>query len=683
MSRPSWRKPDWPLRSKLSMRPWRSLCALRSSLRGRLVLSLLLVVILGIALSAWVGIRLIGNTVLAQAQSKVKHDLASAWMVYNTKLEEIRSVVELTAERFFIREAFRTGELSLTWGELERVRHERGLDFLTLTDSGGRVLIRTREPYTVGDDRSGDEPVRRALAGEVVQGTLLIPRERLLLEGTGLAEQAYMKPIPTPKAKPRLEAEVTTGMALLAAAPVRVEAGAALGVLYGGVLLNRNYELVDKIRETVYKGERYLEKEAGTATIFQWDLRISTNVRTAEGERAIGTLVSAEVYDRVLVNGLAWTDRAFVVNDWYVTAYEPIRDISGEIIGMLYVGLLEAPYAKLRSQVVWALIRYSSLSLALALGLALLLGRRITKPVEELARASEEISVGHLSHRVESRSSRDELGRLAASFNRMAESLERTLEEKDRANQRLQDLNLRYLELLGFATHELMQPLGVLKGYLTLMRASETGALEGERQRQAVAAMLRNLDSLINMSRMYLELSRIESGELEVQKGRVRVYQDLLAPVIEDARMELERRRMRLSLEDEQAWRELELEADPLLLRIVFRNLIGNAIKYGREGGEIRCSFKDEGASYRFHVWNEGPGIPADKLGVIFEKFVRLEFERGAGLQGRRGTGLGLFITKEIIARHGGEIWAESIEGNWADFIFRLPKEAKNKEEEQ
>ncbi len=680
MSRPSSRRPDWPLRNKLSMRLWRSFCALRSSLKGKLIASFLIVAILGIAISSWVGVRLIGDTVLAQAQSKVKHDLASAWMVYNSKLEEIRSVVELTAERFFIRTPFQGGELGPVQAELEQVRRERGLDLLTLTDSAGRVLIRTREPYTFGDDRSQDEPVRRALAGEVVAATVLIPREQLLLEGGGLAEQAHMRPIPTPKAKPRTEAEVTTGMALLAAAPVRDEAGAVLGVLYGGVLLNRNYELVDKIKETVYKGERYLGKETGTATIFQWDLRISTNVRTAEGDRAIGTLVSAEVYDRVLVDGLAWTDRAFVVNDWYVTAYEPIRDINGEIIGMLYVGLLEAPYAKLRSQVVWALIRYSSLSLALALGLAFFLGRRITRPVAELARASEEISLGRLSRRVESRSSRDELGRLAASFNRMAESLQRTLEEKDRANQRLQELNLRYLELLGFATHELMQPLGVLKGYLTMMRASPTGALEGERQRQAVAAMLRNLDSLINMSRMYLELSRIESGELEVHKERVRLYQDVLGPVIEDSRMELERRGMRLVLEAEAAWRELELEADPLLLRAVFGNLIGNAIKYGREGGEIRCGFQDEGASYRFHVWNEGPGIPADKLGAIFEKFVRLE--QGAGQQGRRGTGLGLFITKEIIARHGGEIWAESVEGEWADFIFRLPKEGKRKEEE-
>lgn len=644
------------------------------SLRSKLVLSFLVVVLIGTLISTIVGIRLVGDTVIEQAQNKVKHDLAAAWMVYNGKSEEIKSLVQLTSERFFLQEAFRTGELTQAKRELERVRKESGLDSLTLTDRTGVVILRTRDPYNKGDDRSNDDLVSRALSGEVVASTEIVPEEQLTIEGDGLVEQAYMKFVPTPKAKQRIVDEETAGMMLKAAAPLTDISGNVIGVLYGGVLLNRNYELVDRIKDTVYRDERYKTKEIGTATIFQWDLRISTNVRKADGNRAIGTRVSETVYDRVLEDESAWTDRAFVVNDWYVTAYEPIRDIGGKVVGMLYVGMLEQPYVDMKQQVIWSIIKYSFLlSMAVALVIAFLLGSRITRPVGKLARASEQISRGHFSQEVVSKS-RDEIGRLADSFNQMSMNLKRTLQEKDLANKQLQDLNLRYLELLGFATHELMQPLGVLKGYLTMMRDSETGSLARERQRQAISAMLRNIDSLINMSQMYLELSKIESGELEVNREKVKIYLDVIEPVVEDMQPQMALKNMRFKLDNEEILKRLELEVDPVLMRIVYGNLIGNAIKYGREGGEIRCGFEDAGDFYRFNVRNEGQGIPAEKLEAVFGRFVRLETDS----RQRRGTGLGLFNTKEIIERHGGEIWAESVEGEWVDFIFKLPKKAPN-----
>ncbi len=94
-------------------------------------------------------------------------------------------------------------------------------------------------------------------------------------------------------------------------------------MLVGGILINRNYEIVDKIRTTVFKGESYKGQQLGTATIFQDDVRISTNVRNADGSRAIGTRVSAEVAEAVLKRGDTWRSRAFVVNEWYISAYAP------------------------------------------------------------------------------------------------------------------------------------------------------------------------------------------------------------------------------------------------------------------------------------------------------------------------------------------------------------------------
>jgi two-component system NtrC family sensor kinase len=646
------------------------------SIGGKIGMSFLAVVLIGTVISTLVGIRLVGNTVLKQAQNKVKHDLASAWMVYDHKLKEIQRVVSLSSQRFFINGALNSDKYDKAVEELERVRVKYRLDILTLTDNRGTVVVRTRAPYTTGDNRSDDPLVEKALSGREAASTMILDGGRLILEGEGLAQQAYIEFIPTDKAKPRTERFETAGMLLMASSPVIDEQGNILGVLYGGILLNRDFSLVDTIKDLVYRGEKYRSKDIGTATIFQWDLRIATNVLDAGGRRAIGTRVSETVYDRVLLHGSPWIDRAFVVNDWYVSAYEPIRNMEGKILGILYVGMLEQPYVDMRKEIVWMIVRYSFLlSMAVALIISLVLSRRIALPIRKLAQQSEDVANGSFNHEIVSRS-RDEIGVLAESFNRMTRKLEQTLTEKDRVNNELREMNVRYLELLGFATHELMQPLGVLKGYLTLMRDCATGALPAEQQLKATPAMLRNVESLVTMSRMYLDLSRIESGAMQVNRIRVHLFNEILAPIINDMESQIAEKEMRLQYSNADLLQRVELEADPSLVRVVFTNLLTNALKYGKTGGRMVCGVEDAGNCFQFNVMNEGQGMPGEKLDEIFGKFVRLQ----ATAHQRKGAGLGLFITREIVEMHGGTIRAESVENEYANFIFTLPKQAPETE---
>jgi two-component system NtrC family sensor kinase len=642
-------------------------------LGSKLIFSFLLVVLAGGLASTMIGTRMVGNTIMAEAQKKVRHDLDSAWMVYQEKLRRIQDVLHLTAKRDLIMRAVTGGQVEVLRQELERVRIDYGLDVLTLTDKKGVVLTRTRTPYQAGDFQGNDEMVRRALKKEIVAATEIVPQEELAKEGSELVRQVYMEFVPTPKAKERPETRETSGMMLKAAVPILDINNNILGVLYGGNLLTRNYEIVDKIKDIVFKGERYKGKDTGTATIFQWDLRISTNVKDKSGLRAIGTRIARDVYDQVLENGRAWIDRAFVVNEWYIAAYEPIRNIKGEIIGILYVGTLEEPYTDLRNKVIYSFFGIAFLGLVLVLFLAYFITRSITRPIGELVEATKVIAGGDFSHEV-SIQSKDEVGHLAFSFNRMTRTLKDTMEELYILNNKLQDLNRHYLEMVGFITHELNQPMGVLKGFLILLRDESLGPLVNPNQKKAISTMLRNVNALINMIQKYLQLGRIESGKMEVNKVRIPIFAEALSSILEDEKPQLDARKMQMIVENEEAFRKVEGEADPVLLRIVFSNLIGNAIKYAQEGGKIWCGFKEEPEELLFYVKNEGRGIPADKLTKVFEKFTRLEGELE---QRRGGTGLGLFNTKEVVERHGGRIWAESEEGKWANFLFTLPKGGK------
>jgi len=245
------------------------------SLRKKLILSFLMVIFIGGLLSLSMGSRLVRSTLISQAQAKVKHDLASAWMVFNEKLNTIKQIVTLTAARESLAENIKNNRTEILYRYLKRVREESGLDILTFTDAKGRVIVRTKNPRSSGDDQSQDEIVKRALNRGAFACPEIVSRDELLKEGDDLAARALMDIIPTPKASPRTENRETSGMMLKAGAPIIDEADNLLGALYGAILVNKNYEIVDRIKDLVFKGEKYKGRETGTATIFQQDLRIS------------------------------------------------------------------------------------------------------------------------------------------------------------------------------------------------------------------------------------------------------------------------------------------------------------------------------------------------------------------------------------------------------------------------
>jgi two-component system NtrC family sensor kinase len=152
-----------------------------------------------------------------------------------------------------------------------------------------------------------------------------------------------------------------------------------VGVLMGGILLNRNFEIVKKITEVIHENEIYKGQEIGTVTIFQDDFRIATNVKNEDGSYAISTLVSEEIYDAVILNGEHWVGDAFVVNNWYISAYEPIRDIDNRIVGIMFVGIL----SRLGSSQIHFNIFGIAIGNLIIIIVAILLTRKISTPIKK------------------------------------------------------------------------------------------------------------------------------------------------------------------------------------------------------------------------------------------------------------------------------------------------------------
>ncbi len=661
----------------MSLRPF--------SLRTKIILSFLIVIIIGGLLSLSFGSRLVKNTVIDQAQAKVKHDLAAAWMVFNERLNDIKDIVGLTAAREGIKGATKNNNKDILFRYLSRIRVEYGLDVLTLTDSTGIVIVRTRNPDVIGDDQSQDEIIKLVPKKGVLAYPQIVYREELIKEGKDLADQAYMEFIDTPKAAPRPENKETSGMMLKAASSIVDERGNHLGTLYGGILLNRNYEIVDKVKETVYKGEKYKGRDKGTATIFQHDLRISTNVPNENGERAIGTRVSKEVNDAVLIEGNPWIDRAFVVNLWYITAYEPIKNINNKIIGILYVGMLEKPYLDITNRVMLTFIIIASLCVVLLLVILYFSTTRIINPLQKMVVATQKISAGDLTHKLEV-SSKDEIGYLADSFNQMTADLEaanekliewgKTLEKKvEERTKELTEMQAHLIQseklaslgkLAAGIAHEINNPLGGVLIYShLLLEDTDKNSPHYENLKKIVKETSRCKDIVKGL----LEFARPKEPEMSLVNIDEIVERSLSI-------MECQALFQNIKIKKSYVSNLPKIVADSAQLQQVFVNIILNAAEAMNGNGTLTIStfLNRDGTFIEIKFSDTGHGIKEEDKKRLFEPFFTTK-EVG------KGTGLGLAISYSIIQKHQGTIEVKSEVGKGSTFNVKLPVMREHKDD--
>ncbi|MUL16388.1 sensor histidine kinase [Aliivibrio fischeri] len=493
--------------------------------------------------------------------------------------------------------------------------------------------------------------------------------------------------------------------------PIFDHKGTLTWIVDSGIILNNSTLLVDRIRDLIYPSGDLPSNNIGTVTLFLDGLRISTNVplhtdfanKELNQGRAIGTKVSPEVKAQVIGVGERWVNRAYVYNDWYISAYQPIKDMNGDVIGMLYTGYLEWPLLKQYLQ--------NLLEAGITILITLLLStffvhrgaRDLFQPIEKIhfvvksVQLGKDVRIGDLgldnSH---------ELASLAQQFDNMLDQLQLRNLEIQRASKELESkvesrtasLHEKTVELeqyikllkqaqdklvmseklasLGELTagiaHEINNPTAVILGNAELIKY-ELGE-EAHVIAEELETIMEQIDRIRNITRSLLQYSR--QGGIQDE-----VTWQYINPIIEESvtlvRTGAHKRDIEVEFDFEQPPR-VEVNRHHLLQVLV--NLQMNGIHAMNSKGKLIIRSRTwchEGVEFGaiIEVEDFGCGIAGEQLNRIFDPFYTTK---------RDGTGLGLSVSQSLLSQTGGEIKVRSQLGKGTVFTIYLPTKTEEQQ---
>lgn len=599
---------------------------------------------------------------MPQAQIVLAIDLGSAQEVYREYTAHLGDVAHLLAQQRAVRESMQAGVTDNLATPLQTVRQSEDLDLLVLVDLQGRTLFPARiqgKPLAL----SG----LSALVAQVVQqrkgiaSTVLLSREELAALSPEVAERARIAVIPTPHAPSGGKSSLSDGLVAAAATPVLSDDGELTGVLCAGQLLNRRNSVADRIRSSLYRDERFDGRDVAIVSLFLGDVRVATSATTASGDRAVGTLASSEVYKGVMLEGQRWLKAGYVVDDWYLTAYEPIRDPRGKVIGALGLGLLQRKFEDLPRRAMESLLALTIIAVLLGIVVSYVLSESIMRPVNKLIAATRRIAADRSPQQIHLDAAPPEIEALGNAFNEMAlaiherdDRLHRQTHEKLMRSDRLAMIG----QLAAGVAHEINNPLGsiLLFSRLTVQQLPAQGrARENleriEKETKRCHAIVKSLLDFARERKPLVEavdVNRLLDETLKLFEGQF-LFQNIQVARDYDAKL-------------------ATIPADQSQLQQVFMNIVLNAVDAMKGKGRLGIATKSNDAegTVDIAISDSGPGIAPENLERVFDPFFTT---KGVG----HGTGLGLSVSYGIVQSHNGDIAVASEPGAGATFTISLP----------
>jgi len=662
---------------------------IRNTVRYKLLVLVLFPILLVMPIALVLAIYWGATFGYEQLYIKVNTDLSVSHDVFERIKRDYLNALGKTAESFAFRTQLSLGNTESIQQQIAELQKENSFSYIHLIDKNGKLI----DGYNIGASSRNSRyssALDLAIDGEASSGVEIFSASDL--DHDNLAEHVRLPLIETPRARPTDKRIEDRGMMIRALYPIIDSDDRVLAILDAGVLLNANFTFVDVIRDLVYGPGSLRSGSIGTVTVFLDDVRITTNVPIRPGERALGTRVSNEVRTNVLDQGNTWIARAFVVNDWYISSYEPIIDVDGNRVGMLYAGFLEAPF---RQALINALIVLVLLFFAL-MGLTALVAvkgaKSIFKPLElmssvvQATRKGEEKRIGKII-------SRDEIGSLANEFDSMLDLLnERKLLMQNWANELEEKVEERTSEL-KLKNKELINTIQVLRKTRQKLVIAEKLAALGELTagvaheiNNPTAVMLGNLDIII--SEMGSSLKPVQD-EIDLVVSQIYRIKDITNNLLQYAKPDAyagymseidvnsvieETIKLVHHLRSDLGYKiDLSLKSDLLIninqqeLQQVLVNLISNAIHaLPRKAGLISITTSNrQKKGVQIVIRDNGHGMDEYIVSKAFNPFYTTKHQG-------EGTGLGLSISYGLIRRYGGNIEVTSTLNVGTEFIVSL-----------
>lgn len=298
--------------------------------------------------------------------------------------------------------------------------------------------------------------------------------------------------------------------------------------------------------------------------------------------------------------------------------------------------------------------------------LILFIIRGISKPIQKLAAAAEAIGKGNLVT-VKMRN-KDELGLFAQTFNKMGKDILRAKDALEGELEKTKKLDQQKTEFLSVAAHQLRTPSSGVKWVLDMAVKGDLGKLTAD-QKKYLGRGLENISRMTHVIDDLLNVARIEEQRFAYQFKKID-FSKLVKDVINDFEGKLKKKKLKLKLNLKPI---PQIQADEEKIRMVISNLIDNAILYTLKG-YIEISLSKKGSGILFSIKDTGVGIPKDAQDQIFTKFFRA---KNILQIHQNGSGLGLYVVKDIVEKHNGKVWFESKEDQGTTFFIELAAKQK------